>query len=152
VVLAIVEFYVLFHLRIPIITRSISPVVLWHEYEFEYELFHHDKRMIRSGEYVTYDQYAPKPVDGVVRLIKRVGCGPGELLSTDANGYYYCNGRYLAAAKREVAGKPITPFLFNGIVPRGELFVIGDAAGSYDSRVYGFIDRNRIKGVAWALL
>lgn len=138
--------YLLYHLRLPILTRSISPIVLWHENDPLH------LRKIKHGDYVDFDQYVPKPVDKVISLIKRVGCGPGETLAMDANDYYYCNGTYLAQAKREVAGKPIIPFRFNGVVPAGKLFLIGDVARSYDSRVYGFIDRARLKGVLWPIL
>ena len=145
VVVSIVVF-VLYHLRSPVLSRSISPLVLWRAGDPQ----HLEK--VRHDDYVDFDQYVPKPFDKVMTLIKRVGCGPGENLRVDSNDYYYCNGVYLAQAKREVAGKPIVPFRFNGVVPAGKLFVVGDVAGSFDSRVYGFIDRIRLKGVLWPLL
>lgn len=138
--------YVLYHLRLPILTRSIEPVAVWVQHDPEPD------RKIKTGEYVTFDQYAPKPYNKVMTLIKRVGCGGGDALTVDRNDHYYCNGTYLAMAKKEVAGKAITPFRFNGRVPAGKLFLVGDFPGSYDSRVYGFVDRDRIKGVAWPLL
>ncbi|QEM66747.1 hypothetical protein FO488_00300 [Geobacter sp. FeAm09] len=162
----VVEVYVLCHLRIPL-TRSLESLVFWWTPDTE----HH--RVISTGDYVTFDQKVPMVIGKVasirefitslfghqtsepantIGLLKRVGCSPGENLSVDANGYYYCDGRYLAVAKREVAGKPITPFCFNGRIPAGMIFVIGDDARSYDSRVYGFISRDRITGVAWAIL
>ena len=141
-----VEVYLLYHLRAPILTRSISPVLMWRVADPQH------LREIKDGNYVDFDQYAPKPFDKVMRLIKRVGCSSGETLTMDKNDYYYCNGTYLAQAKREVAGKPIIPFQFNGVIPAGKLFVVGDVARSYDSRVYGFVDRARLKGVLWPLL
>lgn len=138
--------YVVYHLRLPVLTRSIDPIAVWVQHNPDPD------RRISTGEYVTFDQYAPKPYAKTMTLIKRVGCVEGETLNVDHNDYYYCNGRYLAAAKKEVAGKSSTPFRFNGTVPPGKLFLVGDFPGSYDSRVWGFMDRSRIKGVAWPLL
>jgi type IV secretory pathway protease TraF len=171
VVVLSVEAYVLYHLRVPILTRSISPYVLWHQNDPKHRI------KIVTGEYVTFDQNAPMPTAGVwtllkrvvsshgvtddktderhlikVTLIKRVGCNSGETITVDSNDDYYCNRTFLAHCKREVAGKPITPFRFNGQIPADKLFAIGDYSGSFDSRVYGFVDRDRIKGVAWPLL
>lgn len=162
-VVLVIEAYVLNHLRVPVATRSITPYVLWHQNDPEHRM------KIETGEYVTFDQIVPNPLHDIIhrfkldriitnpvakpmRLIKRVGCGPGDTLTFDANGHYYCNGKYLTTAVHELAGKSIIPFSFNGCIPDGKLFVVGDVMRSFDSRIYGLVDRARVKGVAWAIL
>ncbi len=160
-----VEVYALCHLRIPL-TRSLEHVVFWRMPDTGH------RRVIATGDYVTFDQRVPVVVaqvpsigefisrlsgrqaepSKIISLLKRVGCSPGETLTMNPNDFYFCDGHYLAKGKREVAGRPVAPFRFNGRIPAGMIFVIGDDARSYDSRVYGFISRDRITGVAWALL
>lgn len=108
-------------------------------------------RAVKTGEYVIFDQYVPKPYFRMVSFIKRAGCAAGDVLKVDQDDYY-CNGQYLGHAKRKsLKGEPMIPFVFNGIVPKDMIFAVGDHPDSYDSRYVGFISRERIKRVAWAL-
>jgi signal peptidase I len=84
--------------------------------------------------------------DGMA-LVKRVGCRPGGVLST-RNAMVYCDGEFLGIALRGVVSREqeVTQFVFNGTVPEGKLFVIGDSADSYDSRYFGFVNADQVFG------
>jgi signal peptidase I len=79
---------------------------------------------------------------------KRLGCMPGERLRVDGLGYY-CNEELMGVALvKDSKGKPIPKyFSFNGTVPNGKYFMLGDHSHSYDSRYWGLLDENEIMGV-----
>ena len=79
------------------------------------------------------------------RMIKRVGCRPGEWLQVDAEYRFSCNGRPLGQAlATDSQGRPLPRFTHNGPVPVGQLFLVGTHHRSYDSRYFGFVDAREI--------
>ena len=79
------------------------------------------------------------------RMIKRVGCRPGEWLQVDAEYRFSCNGRPLGQAlATDSQGRPLPRFIHNGPVPEGQLFLVGTHPRSYDSRYFGFVDAREI--------
>ncbi|WP_429886026.1 S26 family signal peptidase [Geoalkalibacter halelectricus] len=78
---------------------------------------------------------------GEVRVIKRIGCVEGQRLVV-VEREYFCEGVWLGRAK-EVSrkGEPLTAFVFNGKIPAGEVFVVGDHPDSFDSRYFGLVGR-----------
>ena len=79
------------------------------------------------------------------RMIKRVGCRPGEWLQVDAEYRFSCNGRPLGQAlATDSQGRPLPRFTYNGPVPAGQLFLVGTHPRSYDSRYFGFVDAREI--------
>lgn len=85
-------------------------------------------------------------------FLKRVECDEGEQLSVDESKTYFCSGRYLGRAKdRSRAGEAVRHFCFNGVVPAGKMFVMGDHIDSYDSRYIGFVDKAEVVGRAWPI-
>lgn len=74
------------------------------------------------------------------RMIKRVGCRPGEWLQVDAEQRFACDGRLLGQAlATDSQGRPLPRFTHNGPVPEGQLFLVGTHPRSYDSRYFGFV-------------
>ena len=74
------------------------------------------------------------------RMIKRVGCRPGEWLQKDAQHRFACEGRPLGQAlATDSQGRPLPRFTHNGPVPAGQLFLVGTHPRSYDSRYFGFV-------------
>lgn len=143
-VISLVTWYICLHVKVTL-TNSLTKRVFWSRLDI------HKEKPIRSGQYVIFDQFVPKPTAKVFTFIKRVGCSAGETLKVE-NDYYYCGGNYLGMAKRKtLSNAALTPFVFNGKVPEGMLFAVGDHPDSYDSRYIGLISRDRIKEVAWAL-
>jgi signal peptidase I len=83
--------------------------------------------------------------------IKRIACGEGRLLTVEGL-YFYCGGRFLGAAKTTTStGAAITPFTYNGLVPNGSYFVMGDNKNSYDSRYWGFLKKEAIIARAYPI-
>ena len=79
------------------------------------------------------------------RMIKRVGCRPGEWLQVDGEYRFSCNGRPLGQAlATDSQGRPLPRFTHNGPVPVGQLFLVGTHPRSYDSRYFGFVDAHEI--------
>ena len=79
------------------------------------------------------------------RMIKRVGCRPGEWLQKDAQHRFACEGRPLGQAlATDSQGRPLPRFIHNGPVPAGQLFLVGTHPRSYDSRYFGFVDAHEI--------
>ena len=79
------------------------------------------------------------------RMIKRVGCRPGEWLQVDADQRFACDGRPLGQAlATDSQGRPLPRFTHNGPVPVGQLFLVGTHHRSYDSRYFGFVDAHEI--------
>ena len=79
------------------------------------------------------------------RMIKRVGCRPGEWLHVDAEHRFSCDGRPLGQAlATDSQGRPLPRFTHNGPVPEGQLFLVGTHPRSYDSRYFGFVDAREI--------
>ena len=101
----------------------------------DYLVFRHrDLAQIRQGLGVNRE-----------RMIKRVGCRPGEWLHVDAEYRFSCNGRPLGQAlATDSQGRPLPRFTHNGPVPVGQLFLVGTHHRSYDSRYFGFVDAHEI--------
>ncbi len=141
--LSYVTWYVLDHIRIPP-THSLSKRVFW-------SVAADAQSRIKTGQYVIFDQFVPKPISRDITFIKRAGCTAGEVLKVE-NDYYYCNGEYLGRGRHKTrGGVEMTPFIYNGAVPANMVFAVGDHPDSYDSRYIGFISRDRITRVAWAI-
>ena len=83
---------------------------------------------------------------------KYVRCEGGDKLSVKGLDYF-CNGKLIGTAKTtDKNGKSVKPFVYEGLIPDGQYFVMGTHERSYDSRYWGFVDYNLIKGVSvWKL-
>lgn len=85
------------------------------------------------------------------RFLKYVKCVPGDTLEVK-DRQYYCNGQYLGEAFAvDRFGRTLNNFLYNGKVPEGHLFVMGDHPKSYDSRYWGFVSEKDIYAIATAI-
>lgn len=81
-----------------------------------------------------------------MRLIKRIACGPGHRLRVTAQDAH-CDERVMGTVRdRNLRGQPLKPALYDGIVPNGRYFVMGDHPASYDSRYLGLIPESWIVG------
>ncbi len=82
------------------------------------------------------------------KVIKRVACAEGdELLVRERS--YFCNDRYLGQAKEySLKGEKLTHFPFEGTIPEGKLFVFSNHIDSFDSRYFGFVERDDVLAIA----
>ena len=119
-----------------------------------YWLVRNPERVVR-GDYVLFRHRELTSLVGMKKsedVLKIVGCNEGELLTVDCQKRFYCNGDYLVRAKDvSLKGEPLRHFAFNGPVPAGFMFVMGQHRDSYDSRYFGFVEKSRIKAKAYPL-
>jgi conjugal transfer pilin signal peptidase TrbI len=108
--------------------------------------FNRDK--IKTGDYLVFlgdknevDMHAKPMLDkNLNRLIKKVGCSPGEMLTRDVQGQFFCQGIFIGKALEVDSMKqPLPQFQFVGSVPEKNYFMIGTNPRSYDSRYFGFV-------------
>ncbi|HHJ63328.1 MAG TPA: hypothetical protein ENJ61_00310 [Aquifex aeolicus] len=88
-------------------------------------------------------QYPPIREKGVLYLIKKAVCFPGDFLAA-RGGEFYCNGKLIAVAYPEA---PVPPISYDGRIPEGRYFVLGIHPASFDSRYMGLVSLDRITGV-----
>ena len=123
----------------------------------KYRLFYIESRSVgtvRQGEYVLF-----KYDDDVLRqspykinlLLKEVKCVAGDTLTVVGRDYF-CNGEYLGHAKElSFKGVPVKNFIYNGTIPEGELFLMGQSIDSYDSRYFGLIPLRDVEKIVYPL-
>ena len=106
----------------------------------DYVLFRHKELSARMGMKKSED------------VMKILGCNERDLLTVDAEKKFYCNGEYLVRAKDiSLKGEPLQHFVFNGTIPKGVMFVMGQHKDSFDSRYFGFVDKSRILAKAYPI-
>lgn len=80
-------------------------------------------------------------------LTKRVVCMAPSVLSWRSDAFW-CDAARLGEVMSETSDhRPLTRFVWEGPVPQGKAFVLGDRPHSYDSRYLGFIDVDRLNRV-----
>lgn len=112
---------------------------------------------VKEGSYVLFEIDHPLIADLIKltntnRAIKRITCSPGSVLTVE-NTEYFCDGRKLGKAKEYTSkGKRIDNFVFDGAIPKGSYFVMGDHPDSFDSRYFGFIENSDIMAIAYPII
>jgi signal peptidase I/conjugal transfer pilin signal peptidase TrbI len=131
-----------------------------------------DAREIRKGSYVLFpmrmayvssgqvidvmgvavaDQRRRHPETALTPAMKIARCLPGEHL-TVSERLYYCNAEYLGRAKEySLKGEKVENFVYNGVVPSGKVFVMGEHKDSLDSRYFGFIEAGHVTAIGHPL-
>lgn len=105
---------------------------------------------IKLGDYLVFrhkdSDFVQKGLDPANdRMIKKVGCRPGEILSTDLKRNYFCNQRLLGAAlQTDSKGRSLPLFKFSGPVPEDSYFMVGTNPRSFDSKYFGFVHADDI--------
>lgn len=75
-----------------------------------------------------------------IPAMKMTRCMPGDYLKA-LDRLYYCNGEFLGQAKEySLKGERVENFVYDGVVPPGKIFVMGEHKDSFDSRYFGFIE------------
>lgn len=108
------------------------------------------RKKINPGDYLVFRHkdttFVRKGLDQENdRVIKRVGCGPGEILTSDADKQYFCGQKLLGKAlETDSKGRPLPLFQFTGLVPESSYFVVGTNPRSFDSKYFGFVHADDI--------
>lgn len=106
---------------------------------------------IKPGDIVRFP-FSDSFTRGAVFLLKHAACIQGQSLEVNERKEYFCDGRYLGRAKDKSAkGLPVQNFRFNGLVPAGKFFALGDHIDSYDSRYFGFVNLSTVVAKAYPL-
>lgn len=96
---------------------------------------------VNKGDYVLFETQHPIINEGRrSHLTKQVACVAGELLYFDGETFS-CNGQALGGVVRATSdGRAIDVVTFNGTIPDGKVFVMGNHPRSFDSRYLGLLD------------
>ena len=106
---------------------------------------------IRQGDYVVlrWTGHDPNGVPHLApgrKLVKRVGCAPGQYLSVTEREVR-CNEIWLGLVReKSLGGKTLKPALYNGKIEEGRYFLMGEHEASYDSRYLGLFRKEDIVG------
>jgi conjugal transfer pilin signal peptidase TrbI len=86
-------------------------------------------------------------------FVKYAKCLAGDKLEVKGLKYY-CNGKYFASAvTKDSKGVPVKHFIYNGIIPQDKIFMYAPHPHSYDSRYWGFLNKDKIIGdVKWQVM
>ena len=83
----------------------------------------------------------------ITPVMKIARCISGEHLKV-SDRRYYCNNEYLGTAKEySLRGEKVDNFIYDGIVPEGRIFVMGQHKDSFDSRYFGFIEAKDVTAI-----
>ena len=87
---------------------------------------------------------------GAVFAKRFIGC-PGDTLRTQGTKFYLNGERIAVASGHDSKGVAVSSFRFDGVIPAGSYFVLGDGGRSYDSRYWGFVRKSWIVGRGFPL-
>jgi conjugal transfer pilin signal peptidase TrbI len=108
-----------------------------------------DPVQVGRGDYVFFEDAALARKVGKPEhpaIFKLIGCDEGDTLTVDADKRFFCNGEFLGVAKEySLKGETMPYFTFNGKIPAGFMFVMGEHKDSYDSRYFGFEEKSRVR-------
>lgn len=109
------------------------------------------------------DTHIPRRQGKPLNLLKHIACFPGETIRRQGLRFWCDTGEFeldLGLTKLEARdGSPLTPFTYKSggnatsfLIPEGYYFVLGKPdTGSYDSRYFGPVEKERIVGCFKAL-
>lgn len=123
-----------------ILTPSLAHRIYWVSREPQH---------VGRGDYVFFED--PELARAVGKpehpnIFKRIRCDEGDILTVDAGEKFFCNGEFLGVAKEySLKGEKMQYFAFNGKIPAGFMFVMGEHKDSYDSRYFGLREKSRVR-------
>lgn len=130
-----------------ILTPSLDHRIFW---------LNRNPQHVGRGDYVHFVDQEPARKVGkpdTPDIFKRIGCDEGDILTVDEAKRFFCNGEFLGVAKDySHKGEKMQYFAFNGKIPPGSMFVMGEHRDSYDSRYFGFVDKSRVRARLYPIL
>ncbi len=113
-------------------------------------LIHPKTGNIETGAYLVVKQHDTSFIkQGLNKdtdnLMKQVGCSPGQSLTKDVEGQFFCDDELLGKALiTDSHGNLLPQFNYSGTVPDDSYFLIGSHPRSFDSKYFGFIHSDDI--------
>jgi len=113
-------------------------------------LVHGETGSIETGDYLVVKQHDTSFIkQGLNKdtdnLMKQVGCSPGQSLTKDVEGKFFCDDELLGKALiTDSHGNLLPQFNYSGTVPDDSYFLIGSHPRSFDSKYFGFIHSDDI--------
>lgn len=123
-----------------ILTPSLAHRIFW---------VNREPQRVGRGDYVFFEdaelaQKIGKPDHP--NIFKIIRCDEGDTLTVDAGKRFFCNDEFLGVAKDySLKGEKMQYFAFNGKIPKGFMFVMGEHKDSYDSRYFGLKEKSRVR-------
>ena len=111
------------------------------------------RQLPEKGGFVVFKFPGKRFYSSKDEFVKYYKGAPGDLVETRGREIYL-NGEKVAVAKeKSLKGEPLYPLNFNGVIPPGKMFVMGESKDSYDSRYddVGLVDVGRVVGAAYPL-
>jgi conjugal transfer pilin signal peptidase TrbI len=97
------------------------------------------EKTLKKGDYVLFE-FAED-----VYYVKRIGCLPSQHLQKHDEAWFCDNSKLKdITITHSSSGQKLKQFDFDGIIPEGKYFVIGDSQNSFDSRYWGFANIEKI--------
>jgi conjugal transfer pilin signal peptidase TrbI len=119
------------------------------DYSVRFRLGYIDRRikLPAVGKYFAFTFLAVRDEPRYGRpFVKLLACSPGDRLENRGRDFY-CNGKYIGTAKtHSLKGEPLSHFQFNGAIPPGHYFAVGETRDSFDSKYWGFVKADWILG------
>jgi conjugal transfer pilin signal peptidase TrbI len=113
-------------------------------------LVHPEAGSIKTGDYLVVKQHDTSFIkQGLNKetdnLMKQVGCSPGQSLTRDMEGQFFCDNAFLGKSLvTDSRGNLLPQFNYNGTVSDDSYFLIGSHPRSFDSKYFGFIHSDDI--------
>ncbi len=155
-------------------TVSLTPSLRYHVF---YLYRNPQMTDLHKGDYVLFEKCSKYLKNGEpLKLIKQIGCDAGDYL-IEVDRDYYClaslkgyeiekvkeslknakplkglEPEHLGKAKiKSLKGEPLDNFKFTGQIPGGKCYVAGSHPDSFDSRYFGFIDKQTVIAKAYPI-
>jgi signal peptidase I len=132
------------------ILEKIRPIIIFDislPYHFGLGIKYNSTMKLKDGDIIAFKKYfEDKYIPENAILTKYIACNEGEELE-EIDKVYYCNNSSIPigiAKETDSKGIKVNNFKYNGIIPENKIFVMGTSKNSYDSRYFGFIDKNKI--------
>jgi conjugal transfer pilin signal peptidase TrbI len=151
-----ISFLIIFSLFLPLVVWAPSHTGINLSPSLPYRLFYlkreiNDKDIVKGSIVMFEHDYPMAEALKTKNMFKRVVCSEGESLRVE-DLKYYCGEFFLGNAKtHSLTGMTVKNFIFNGKIPQGSLFVMGDHKDSYDSRYFGFISKKEVTGIVYPI-
>ncbi len=98
-----------------------------------------------KGDRVNFDFNHPLVMENKkVKFLKKLSCVEGDTLAI-GNDMFFCNDILIGVgAPIKIKGNTVDTFKYEGVIPKGKAFVLGESGNSFDSRYWGFVEYKQL--------